>query len=58
MYPLIHAATSELCAPQQTAGTMGGFIAIQAIGGHVALYATGLIVDHAATPAAGYRPSA
>lgn len=54
VYPLIYAAISELCPPQQTAGTLGTFIAIQAIGGLVAPYLTGIIVDNAATPGAGY----
>lgn len=54
VFPLINAAISELCPPQQTAGTMGVFLAIMAIGGLVAPYATGVIVDNAATPAEGY----
>ncbi|WP_228001333.1 MFS transporter [Nocardia australiensis] len=53
-FPLMNAAISELCPPQQTAGTMGVFLAVMAIGGLIAPYATGVIVDHAATPAAGY----
>lgn len=53
-FPLLNAAISELCPPQQTAGTMGVFLATMAVGGLVAPYATGVIVDHAATPAAGY----
>ncbi len=32
-FPLINAAISELCPPQQTAGTMGFFLAIMSIGG-------------------------
>lgn len=52
--PLVSAAVSELCPPQQTAGTMGGFMAIAAIGGLVSPYATGVIVDHASTPGVGY----
>ncbi|MBH0119736.1 MFS transporter [Rhodococcus sp. HM1] len=54
VFPLINAAISELCPPQQTAGTMGVFLALMAIGGLVAPYATGVIVDNAATPAEGY----
>ncbi|MFI6430050.1 MFS transporter [Rhodococcus oryzae] len=53
-FPLLNAAISELCPPQQTAGTMGVFLATMAVGGLIAPYATGVIVDHAATPAAGY----
>ncbi|MEE2030533.1 MFS transporter [Rhodococcus sp. CC-R104] len=56
-FPLINAAISELCPPQQTAGTMGVFLALMAIGGLVAPYGTGVIVDNAATPAAGYATS-
>ena len=52
--PLINAAISELCPPQQTAGTMGVFLALMATGGLVAPYATGVIVDNAATAADGY----
>ncbi|WP_442972555.1 MFS transporter [Rhodococcus sp. JS3073] len=54
VFPLVNSAISELCPPQQTAGTMGTFIALMAVGGLIAPYATGLIVDNAATPAAGY----
>jgi MFS transporter, ACS family, hexuronate transporter len=53
-FPLINAAISELCPPQQTAGTMGVFLALMATGGLVAPYATGVIVDNAATAADGY----
>ena len=53
-FPLINAAISELCPPQQTAGTMGVFLALMAVGGLVAPYATGVIVDSAATAAVGY----
>ncbi len=56
-FPLINAAISELCPPQQTAGTMGVFLALMAIGGLVAPYGTGLIVDSAATAAEGYATS-
>jgi ACS family hexuronate transporter-like MFS transporter len=56
-FPLINAAISELCPPQQTAGTMGFFLAIMSIGGLIAPYATGVIVDNAATAADGYAQS-
>ncbi|MFW0796595.1 MFS transporter [Gordonia sp. CPCC 205515] len=54
VFPLLNAAISEICPPKQTAGTLGVFLAIMAIGGLIAPYATGVIVDHASTPAAGY----
>ncbi|EME23582.1 MFS transporter [Rhodococcus triatomae] len=54
VFPLVNAAISELCPPQQTAGTMGVFLALMSIGGLVAPYTTGVIVDHAATKAEGY----
>ncbi|WP_193095352.1 MFS transporter [Brevibacterium sp. FME17] len=52
--PLCNAAVSEICPPQQTAGTLGIFLALMAIGGLVGPYVTGLIVDAAATPGLGY----
>ena len=52
--PLVSAAISELCPPQQTAGTMGVFMAFAAVGGLIAPYATGVIVDNAATAGEGY----
>jgi MFS family permease len=54
VFPLINAAISELCPPQQTAGTMGVFLALMAVGGLIAPYGTGVLVDNAATPAEGY----
>jgi ACS family hexuronate transporter-like MFS transporter len=54
VFPLLNAAISEICPPRQTAGTLGVFLAVMAIGGLVAPYATGLIVDAAASPAEGY----
>src|SRR5690606_41887758 len=53
-FPLIAAAFAELCPPQQTAGTMGVFLALMAVGGLVAPYGTGVLVDNAATAAEGY----
>ncbi|WP_408016118.1 MFS transporter [Rhodococcus artemisiae] len=52
--PLISTAISSLCPPQQTAGTMGTFMALVAVGGLIAPYATGVIVDNAASAAEGY----
>lgn len=54
VFPMFNAAISEICPPRQTAGTLGVFLALMAIGGLIAPYATGVIVDAAATPAAGY----
>ncbi|EME23584.1 MFS transporter [Rhodococcus triatomae] len=54
VFPLVNAAISELCPPQQTAHTMGVFLALVAVGGLIAPYATGVIVDNAATKADGY----
>ncbi|MFC9762889.1 MFS transporter [Rhodococcus jostii] len=53
-YPLIIATITELCPPRQTAGTLGVFMAMMGVGGLVGPYVTGLIVDAAASPAAGY----
>lgn len=55
--PLVQAAIVELSPPRQTAGTLGVLIAIFTTGGLIAPYATGLIVDAASTPAAGYTAS-
>ena len=54
VFPLVNAAISELCPPQQIAGTMGVFLALMAIGGLVAPYTTGIVVDNAASKADGY----
>lgn len=52
--PLCNAAVSEICPPQQTAGTLGIFLALMAVGGLVGPSVTGLIVEAAATPGLGY----
>ncbi|PAK96610.1 MFS transporter [Brevibacterium casei] len=52
--PLSNAAVSEICPPEQTAGTLGIFLALMAIGGLIGPYVTGLIVDAAASPGDGY----
>lgn len=54
LLPLVQAAIAELCPPQQTAGTLGALVGIFTIGGFIAPYATGRIVDAASSPAAGY----
>lgn len=53
-FPLFNAGLSEICPPQQMAGTLGLFLALMATGGLLAPYLTGLIVDAADNPAAGY----
>ncbi|PCK26511.1 MFS transporter [Rhodococcus qingshengii] len=53
-FPLINAAVSQICPPKQVAGTLGVLLALMAVGGLVAPFATGLIVDAAVTPAVGY----
>ncbi|RZL84523.1 MAG: MFS transporter [Rhodococcus sp. (in: high G+C Gram-positive bacteria)] len=54
VFPLLNAAISEICPPRQIAGTLGAFLAVMALGGLIAPYATGVIVDAASSPAAGY----
>ncbi len=54
MFSLLNAAISEICPPRQMAGTLGAFLAVMAVGGLIAPYETGLIVDAASSPAAGY----
>lgn len=55
IFPLFNSAISQIVRPGQMAGTLGVFLALMAIGGLVAPYATGLIVDAAATPLEGYE---
>lgn len=54
IFPLMNTAVVETCPPAQIAGTLGAFLAIQSIGGVVAPWATGLLVDAAATKVDGY----
>lgn len=54
VYPLLNAAISEICPRDRLAGTLGMFLAIMTCGGLVGPFVAGLIVDHAATQAAGY----
>ena len=54
IFPLLNSAISEIVPPQQLAGTLGVFLAITSAGGLVAPYLTGVIVDNAASAAAGY----
>ncbi|MBV6759896.1 MFS transporter [Rhodococcus opacus] len=55
VFPLFTATMSEICPPRQLAGTLGTFLAMQSIGGVVGPLATGIILDAAATPVAGYQ---
>lgn len=55
IFPLLNSAISQIVRPAQMAGTLGVFLALMAIGGLVAPYATGLVVDAAATPLEGYE---
>jgi ACS family hexuronate transporter-like MFS transporter len=52
--PLSNAAISQICPPRQLAGTLGMFLALMSVGGLIAPYLTGRILDAAASPAAGY----
>ncbi len=54
VFPLLNAAVAELCPPRQVAGTLGVFLSLMAIGGFIAPYLMGRIVDAAATSAGGY----
>nr|GLK34672.1 MFS transporter [Rhodococcus wratislaviensis] len=54
VFPMFNAAISEICPPRQIPGTLGTFLAIMAVGGLIAPYATGLVVDAASSPGAGY----
>lgn len=54
IFPLFNAGLSQISPPKQLAGTLGVFLAIQALGGLIAPFLTRVIVDAAASPAAGY----
>ena len=54
IFPLLNAAISEICPPKQLAGALGVFLALMSLGGLVAPYLVGVIVDAASSPAAGY----
>ncbi|MEV0642967.1 MFS transporter [Streptomyces sp. NPDC050619] len=54
IFPLLNAAVSEICPPGQLAGTLGVFLALMSLGGLVAPYLTGVIVDASSSPAEGY----
>lgn len=54
VFPLFNSAVSEIVRPRQMANTLGIFLALMAIGGLIAPYVTGVIVDAAASPADGF----
>ncbi|MCG2623088.1 MFS transporter [Arthrobacter sp. I2-34] len=55
--PIMNAAISQICPKDQVAGSLGVFLALMAIGGIIAPPLTGMIVDRAVSPAAGYAQS-
>jgi sugar phosphate permease len=52
--PLSNACVSQICPPRQLPGALGLFFSVMSVGGIVAPYVTGLLVDSAVSPAAGY----
>jgi MFS family permease len=54
IFPLFNAALSEIVPPRQLAGMLGVYMAVMALGGIYGPYLTGVVVDNAANPAAGY----
>jgi predicted MFS family arabinose efflux permease len=57
VFPLLNAAVIATCPPRQTAGVIGAFFAIQAIGGIIGPWAMGIVVDASATKIDGYQAS-
>ncbi|MDV6279178.1 MFS transporter [Rhodococcus jostii] len=55
--PLLNTAVSVICPQRQLAGTLGVYMAIMAIGGLIAPWLAGVIVDRAATKADGFALS-
>lgn len=55
--PLFNAAVSIVCPQRQLAGTMGVFLATMSIGGLIAPWAAGKIVDNAPSAAEGFATS-
>jgi MFS family permease len=53
VFPLLNAAVSQICPPRQMAGTLGVFLAVMSVGGVIAPYLTGRIVD-ASSSAVGF----
>lgn len=54
VFPLFNSGISEIVPSHQVAGTLGVFLAIMSIGGLLAPYLTGLVVEASPTPAEGY----
>jgi len=54
VFPLYNAALSEVIPARQVSGALGLFMAIMSLGGIYGPWLTGVIVDQAATPVAGY----
>ncbi|SNY77766.1 Sugar phosphate permease [Nocardia amikacinitolerans] len=54
IFPLLNAAVIATGPPHQTAGVIGAFFALQAIGGIVGPWAMGIVVDASATKVDGY----
>ncbi|NMO00045.1 MFS transporter [Gordonia sp. TBRC 11910] len=54
IFPLFNAAVADLCPPSQVAGTVGTFLALMAVGGLIAPYMTGVLVEQHADKADGY----
>ncbi|QSE88091.1 MFS transporter (plasmid) [Rhodococcus pseudokoreensis] len=52
--PLLNTAVSVICPQRQLAGTLGVYMAIMAVGGLIAPWLAGVIVDHAETKADGF----
>jgi MFS family permease len=57
LLPLFNAVISTICPQRQLAGTMGVFLATMSIGGLIAPWLAGMIVDNAATPGQGFATS-
>ncbi|TQC42181.1 MFS transporter [Rhodococcus sp. WS4] len=55
--PMMSTVVSEICPPNQRAGALGLFIALQGVAGLIAPAVTGALVDSAVTPADGYSQS-
>ncbi|MFF1553001.1 MFS transporter [Rhodococcus erythropolis] len=54
IFPLLNAAVIATCPPRQTAGVIGAFFALQAIGGIVGPWSMGIVVDASASKIDGY----
>ncbi|GEM29653.1 MFS transporter [Nocardia neocaledoniensis NBRC 108232] len=54
IFPLLNAAVIATCPPRQTAGVIGAFFALQAIGGIIGPWSMGIVVDASASKVDGY----